>query len=133
MAESVCVCAEEKGNEESQMMSEVYKPTGPRIGRAVKTREMEMIKGKLKPKTTYKEYMPTSRGEIEMERWADLAEQEIQENGQQDLYTEILEYLKQYKWLSKEIDRRIWALQCLYYKAYEHWTDFRPEKTIIWM
>lgn len=110
-------------------MMEKYRPIGSRIGRAEKV-GMEFLKnGKVRQKAEYRVYMPTRNGEIEINRWRELAKEAVKADGKTELFERIMDYIKDYGWLKKIPDREEWALSCMYYGSYMFWEGFE----VIWM
>lgn len=109
-------------------MMEQYEASFVRIARGVPD-GMELVKGKMRKKTKLVEYFKLNTGkEIEIHKWAELALAAVEADGMLELYERIRTKTDEYRWLNSEKEKKLYALQCLYYKSYEHWPDF----TIIW-
>lgn len=90
---------------------------------------MELVKGKMRKKTKLVEYFKLKTGkEIEIYKWAELALAAVEADGMLELYERIRKKTDEFRWLSSEKEKKLYALECLYHRAYEHWPDF----TIIW-
>lgn len=118
---------------------EKYRPVGPRYGRSVATGGLELVKGKFKKITKYEEYYKTQgAGEVELKRWTEKVLEIV--NADENLYRMYQAIRKHMDthiyFLHKEWEKAEWALECLYFKAYEYWPDFvypGEEQTIIWL
>lgn len=110
-------------------MMEKYRPIESRIGRAEKVGMEFTNRGTVKMKSVYREYMKTPSGEIEVNKWRELAKAAVEADGKTELFERIMDYLKDYRWLKKITDREEWALECMYIDAYMYWEGFE----VIWM
>lgn len=109
-------------------MMEKYEASFVRIGRAEPDGQV-LVNGHWKKKHKYMEYFKLRTGElVETHKWTDLAMAAVEQDGKTELYERIRERTDQFKWLQSEKERKQYALECMYSKAYEHWSDF----TIIW-
>lgn len=56
--------------------------------------------------------------------WEEKALEYVKENGLEDLYQQIREYVKGYPWLKKRDEVTQHALDCLLHESYKKWDDF---------
>lgn len=61
-------------------------------------------------------------GEVEVEKWTQIAVEIIKRNGDEDLLNSIIDHVNQLPWL-KEKERLAYAAECLLRKSYKAWAE----------